>query len=284
MAYNIEDTADLRALQLVELEIMKIFVDICARHRLRYAMIGGTMLGAVRHKGFITWDDDIDVGMPRADYERFLEIVRAELPEGYDFLNYKQNPDYLRYFSRIVDTRVEVTNASYTNKLVEHAWIDIFPLDGMPRTHVGRLFHFWHMTAWKFFYHASCFDQLVNLNRAGRPLYQRMLIRFMQVTKIGAKMDTKKLMARIERLLTKYDCDRCEYGISLFGAYMLKEIMPKSVFGDGALYPFEDSMFCGPADYDRFLTLLYGDYMTPPQDKNKHTIEKIEIQRDEIGA
>lgn len=277
MAYNIEDTADLRALQLTELEIMKIFVDICQRHGLRYAMIGGTMLGAIRHKGFIPWDDDIDVGMPRADYERLLTIVRGELPEGYDFLNYKQNPEYLRYFSRIVDTRVEVTNASYADTQVEHAWIDIFPLDGMPSTRPGRLFHFWHMTFWKFFYHASCFKQLVNLKRAGRPLYQRMLIKFMQVTRIGSGLDTKKLMLRIEKLLMKYDCDRCDYGISLFGAYMLKEIMPKSVFGAGALYPFEDSMFCGPAQYDAFLTLLYGDYMTPPKDKNKHIIEKIEL-------
>lgn len=279
MVYNTEDNSQLRALQLVELDIMKIFVEICARHQLRYMMIGGTMLGAIRHKGFIPWDDDIDVGMPREDYEKLLQIVRAELPEHYDFLNYKQNPDYLRYFSRIVDTRVEVTNASYANTLVEHAWIDIFPLDGMPKHRIAQLAHFWHMTAWKFFYHASCFDQLVNLNRAGRPLYQRMLIKFMQVTKIGSRMDTKKLMRRIEKLLTKYSCDDCEYGISLFGAYMLREIMPKSVAGAGALYPFEDAEFVGPADYDRFLTLLYGDYMTPPANKNKHTIEKIEVNK-----
>jgi len=278
MAYNIEDTAQLRQLQLVELEIMKVFADICERHGLRYAMIGGTLLGAIRHRGFIPWDDDIDVGMPREDYESFLEIVRGELPEHYDFLNYKQTPDYLRYFSRVVDTRVEVTNASYANKQVEHAWIDIFPLDGMPRTKFGRFMHFWYMTAWKFLYHASCFDELVNLNRAGRPFYQRVLIKIMQATKgITAKLDTKKLLLRIERLLMKYSVADCEYGISLFGAYMMKEIMPKRIFGDGALYDFEDSRFVGPVDYDAFLTLLYGDYMTPPKNKNKHTLEKIEV-------
>lgn len=276
MAYNIEDNTELRSLQLVELEIMKLFVKICEKHKLRYAMIGGTMLGAVRHKGFIPWDDDIDVGMPREDYEKLLTIVRDELPEHYDFLNYKQNPEYLRYFSRIVDTRVEVTNASYAQTRVEHAWIDIFPLDGMPRTKIGRYIHFWHMTAWKFFYHASCFDELVNLNRAGRPGYQRMLIKFMQITKFGSKMDTRKLMLRIEKLLMKYSVGDHDYGISLFGAYMLKEIMPKRIFGEGALYDFEDSRFIGPVEYDEFLTRLYGDYMTPPKDKNKHTIAKIE--------
>ena len=276
MAYNIEDTAQLRQLQLVELEIMKVFADICERHGLRYAMIGGTLLGAIRHRGFIPWDDDIDVGMPREDYEKFLTIVRSELPEGYDFLNYKQNPKYLRYFSRIVDKRVKVVNASYAERRIENAWIDIFPLDGMPKTKLGRFIHFWHMTAWKFFYHASCFKQLVNLRRAGRPLYQRMLIKFMQVTRIGSKLDTRKLMARLEKMLTKYSVEDCEYGISLFGAYMMKEIMPKRIFGEGALYDFEGCRFIGPAEYDEFLTLLYGDYMTPPKDKNKHIIEKIE--------
>ena len=276
MANKAADTSELRVLQLAELDLMKLFVQICEKHKLRYAMIGGTMLGAVRHKGFIPWDDDIDVGMPREDYEKFLTIVRSELPEGYDFLNYKQNPKYLRYFSRIVDKRVKVVNASYAERRIENAWIDIFPLDGMPKTKLGRFIHFWHMTAWKFFYHASCFKQLVNLRRAGRPLYQRMLIKFMQVTRIGSKLDTRKLMARLEKMLTKYSVEDCEYGISLFGAYMMKEIMPKRIFGEGALYDFEGCRFIGPAEYDEFLTLLYGDYMTPPKDKNKHIIEKIE--------
>ena len=64
--------SELRVLQMAELDLMKLFVRICEKHKLRYYMIGGTMLGAVRHKGFIPWDDDMDVGMPRPDYERFL--------------------------------------------------------------------------------------------------------------------------------------------------------------------------------------------------------------------
>ena len=132
MAYNRDDNHELRQLQLVELDIMALFRSICEKHHLRYFMVGGTMLGAIRHKGFIPWDDDMDVGLPRTDYEKFIQIAPAELPEGYDFLNYKLQSDYNRYFSRLVDTRVSVYNASNSKTIIEHAWLDIFPLDGMP--------------------------------------------------------------------------------------------------------------------------------------------------------
>lgn len=277
-SYNEDDNSELRKLQLVELSIMKLFAEICDKHHLRYYLVGGTMLGAVRHKGFIPWDDDMDVGMPRPDYEKFLTIVRDELPEGYSFLNYKQDKDYKRYFSRLVDTNVKVYNASNTNTIVESAWLDIFPFDGMPSNKLGQKIHFWHMTAIRFFYHASCFDELVNLNRPGRAWYLQAAIKFISVTKIGSHMDTKKLMRKIEKGLMKYPYDESEYMISFFGAYMLKEIVDKKMLGDGVKYPFENLMLNGPVMYDEFLTHFYGDYMTPPSDgnKDKHNIEKIE--------
>ena len=72
--------SDIRSVQLRELEILKVFQDICSRHNLRYFAIGGTCLGAVRHKGFIPWDDDVDVAMPYEDYAKFKAIARTELP------------------------------------------------------------------------------------------------------------------------------------------------------------------------------------------------------------
>ena len=268
----------LSEIKAVELTILCELDRICRAHDLQYFLAYGTLLGAMRHQGFIPWDDDMDVAMPRPDYEKFIEIVRDELPAGYTFLNYKQDADYMRYFSRIVDKNVRVTNASNTKKLVENAWLDIFPLDGMPRTVPGRMIHFWHLTAWRFFYHASCFKQLVNLRRPGRPKYQQLLIKFMQTTHIGANLDTKKLMARIERLLLKYPYDEAKYMVSLFGAYMTREIVDKKLLGEGEMYSFETLKLRGPEQYDAFLTHFFGDYMTPPKDadKDKHNIQKIE--------
>ena len=127
--YNDKDNSELRQFQICLLEIIKVFTNICETHNFRYFMIGGTMLGAVRHKGFIPWDDDVDIGMPRPDYENFLQMVSDELPEGYEFLNYKQDALYKRYFSRIVNKNILVYNASNSKEIVEKAWIDIFPID-----------------------------------------------------------------------------------------------------------------------------------------------------------
>ena len=281
MAYNRDDNSELRSLQLVELNIARIFSEICERHHLRYFMVGGTMLGAIRHRGFIPWDDDMDVGMPRPDYEKLIEIVRGELPEGYGFLTYKQDADYKRCFNRIVDKRVVVTNASYAKKLEEYAWLDIFPIDGMPKSWLHCWLHFWHMTFLRFLYYGSVFEEMVNLNRPYRKFYLKLVIRFLAATHFGSKIDTKKMMRRMERGLMKYPYDGSKYGLCLFGSYMTKEVMPLTIVGNCADYPFEDTTLKGPEDYDRFLTRLYGDYMTPPQDKdkNKHNLEKIEREQ-----
>lgn len=277
-SYNKEDNSELRRLQFIELEVMKLFSGICDKHHLRYYLVGGTMLGAVRHNGFIPWDDDMDVGMPRPDYERFLKVVKNELPEGFEFLNYKQNEDYNRYFSRIVNKKVRIYNASNTKTIVENAWLDIFPFDGMPSNHILQKIHFWHMTAIRFLYHASCFDELVNLNRPGRVWYLQAAIHFLEFTHLGRNLNTHKLMYKLEKGLSKYSYDESEYMVSFFGAYMFKEIVNKSWLGEGNKYQFETLLLNGPEKYDEFLSHFYGDYMRPPSDahKDKHNILKIE--------
>ncbi len=282
-SYNVDDNSKLRNLQLVELEIMRIFSEICDRHNLRYFLIGGTMLGAVRHQGFIPWDDDMDVGMPRPDYERFIGIVKSELPEGYDFLHFRQEGEYKRYFSRVVNTNVQIVNASYAKPLVENAWIDIFPFDGMPSGKLRQKLHFWHMTATRFFYHAACFNELVNLNRPGRAWYLRAAIRFISITHIGSNLNAKKQLARVEKQLLKYPYDQCDYVINLFGAYMSKEIVAKRLLGTLPRYRFEDLLLPGPEYYDPYLRQFYGDYMQPPKDadKDKHNLDAISYDKEQ---
>ncbi len=276
-SYNPEDNSELRKLQLTILDIVKLFAKICEKHGLRYFMVGGTMLGAVRHKGFIPWDDDVDIGMPRPDYEKFITIVKTELPQGYDFLNYKINRDYKRYFSRIINTNVEIYNASNTTEIMENAWLDIFPYDGMPKGRVRQKLHFWYMTVWRLLYHMSCFDELVNLHRPGRPVYQQAIIRFLYRTRLGHSLNTKRLMRRIERELCRYDYDNSDTLVSFFGAYMSREVIDKNLIGKLTYYPFEDTQFLGAEDGDAFLTHFFGDWRTPPSDaqKDKHNIRKI---------
>lgn len=280
MEYN----SQLRKLQLIELNILKLFAKICEENSLRYFLIGGTMLGAVRHEGFIPWDDDVDIGMPRSDYEKFLCIVQEKLPEHFSLLNYKTTDKYLRYFSRLVDERVKVHNVSNTNKLVEEAWIDIFPLDGMPNNAILQKIHFLTLSFERVMYHFSCFEDMVNLNRPGRPQYQRIIIKIGEKTRFGRNMDTKKLLRNIEKKLMKYPYDGSKFMVNFFGAYVFKEVVDKDLLGEGKKYRFEDTYLNGPLKYEPYLSQFYGDYMKPPSnaDKDKHNIEKIEFNGEVI--
>lgn len=277
-SYNEKDNSEIRNLQMHELNLFKIFANICDQNHLRYFMIGGTMLGAIRHGGFIPWDDDVDVGMPRKDYQRFLKIVQKQVPSYIRLLNYKKDHDYLRYFSRLVDERVKVYNDSNTETLVENAWIDIFPFDGTPNNKIHRDLWFLRLCVQRAFYHFSCFDQMVNLMRPGRPFYQRILIKFGQTFKIGRHLNSKKILYRIERSLRRYSYDQSKYVVNFFGAYVQKEIIPRRWIGKRRKYPFEDTKMYGPVKYNIYLRNFYGDYRKPPadQDKDKHTITKIE--------
>ena len=282
-AYNKEDNSKLRQLQLYELNLVKTFAGICEKHNLRYYLIGGTMLGAVRHQGFIPWDDDVDIGMPRKDYKKFLEVASVEIPGYMEVLNYKTTPDYLRYFSRLVDRRVKIYNDSNTETLIENAWIDIFPMDGLPDNPLRRKVRFTLLSAQRVMYHFSCFEQMVNLMRPGRPLYQRILIKIGQVTKLGRRKDTKKILDKLDHNLQKFDFDESMYVMNFFGAYVFKEIIPRKWLGTEGRYQFEDVKLCGAEEYDIYLKNFYGEYMTPPSDehKDKHTITKIEYVDEE---
>ena len=131
---------ELRDLQLVELDILKEFLRICKKYDLRYYALGGTLLGAVRHKGFIPWDDDVDMGMPRPDFIRFGEIAKKEFPQYIRFCTYQETPGYRYYVPRLTDRRVKVIDSSAAVEQEKEAWIDIFPLDGMPGNKWKRKF------------------------------------------------------------------------------------------------------------------------------------------------
>lgn len=280
--YNDDVQKNLRKLQLAELNIIKVFMEICRRENLRYYMIGGTMLGAIRHKGFIPWDDDVDIGMPREDYDRLFELLKDgdNLPDHFEYLNYKIKDGYERYFSRIVDNRVLVYNASGQKEIVEAAWIDLFPLDGSPNNTILRNIRYTWIMFKRLKYHLSCMDSLVNLRRPGRPLYQKLIIGIAKRIPIGRGKNSKEILDDIDHELKKYGWNGSTTGANVFGAYAHREMVPKKVWGKGVtLYPFEDIMLPGPRDYDAFLSRFYGDYMVPPPSvkRDKHNIRKIEF-------
>ena len=259
-------------LSMAQLSILNIFKEIkhfLEKSSVPYYLLGGSLLGAVRHKGFIPWDDDIDIGIVRDDYERFLEMVSKNLPEHLELRSYRDESDHHYYFSRIVDTRYVLSREGSLVSRKENLWVDIFPLDGMPNNWLLRRIHMLRLLWVRFCYHVACFDK-VNLKRPNRPLSERIIIAIVKNIHLGGHRDYKKWLVKLDKLLRKYKVQDSNWIVNFMGQYKFKEMFPKSYYGKGKLYTFEDMQLMGPEDYDKVLSQMYGDYMKEPEDCDKN--------------
>lgn len=266
----------------VDLDIVKEVVAICEKHGFTYFMLGGTMLGAIRHKGFIPWDDDIDLGIPRKDYEKFLGVASKELSPHLRVVNYKTDPEYHYYITRILDTETKVVeerignNSKYTN-----ASVDIFPIDGTPNNKVLRKIYFFRVL-----YHRAlmslCYKDSIDRKRP-RGTAEKVFLWVMERLPVEKMTTPYKQKEKIDRLLRKQRIEGAKYIGNIMGAYRTKEIVPSEFYGEGKMYPFEDIELRGMDMADEYLTWTYGDYMQlPPEDKRKTHFKILEIHGKKI--
>ncbi len=249
------DQETLNRMHLLHLDILKEFIRICNKYELRYFLLGGSCLGTVRHQGFIPWDDDIDVGMPRPDYERFMEIAQNELPEYYFLQNSKTDPDYPLCFAKIRDSRTTFIERSVSHLNINHGiYFDIFPLDGLSN---GLLFEL----RYKFYY--------LNLQKAYNISdYRRGISRILYKIIASFIPDYRKARDKLTKLVKRCNYDESETVTNYFGAWGKKERHPRKCFGEGSKGSFEGIEVSIPADPDFYCRGLYGDYMKlPPKDR-----------------
>ena len=134
-------TYDIRPLQLRILKNLLAIDKVCKEHNLRYYIMAGTMLGAVRHKGFIPWDDDLDIGMPRADYDLLMTNAKEWLPEPYEAVCAENDKEYPLPFAKIQDADTTLIERMHL-KYLGGVYIDVFPLDGVPTGRMAQRMHF----------------------------------------------------------------------------------------------------------------------------------------------
>ena len=264
-------------LHQVDLDIVKEVIAICKRHGFSYFMLGGTMLGAVRHKGFVPWDDDIDLGIPRKDYDRFLEVAPKELSAHLKLVNYHNDPEYHYYITRILDTNTKVEEERIgSNNRFTNASIDIFPIDGTPNKGFLRKIYFFRVL-----YHRAlmslCYKDSIDRKRP-RGATEKTLLWVMERLPIEKMTTPYKQKEKIDKLLRKQNVENSKFIGNIMGAYRTKEIVPAEFYGKGKMYPFEDIELCGMEMADEYLKWTYGDYMQlPPEDKRKTHFKILEI-------
>ncbi|HPZ89897.1 MAG TPA: iron-containing alcohol dehydrogenase [Bacillota bacterium] len=260
-------------LQKLVCEILEEFIAICELYKLRYYAISGTALGAIRHKGFIPWDDDVDIAMPREDYDKFLKVAPKHL-SGHLFLQtYETEPGCPRYYAKIRNsntTFIEV--GSKPDDRNRGIYIDIFPLDGFPSNKLKQLIC-WVMK--------TIFDDSIsyvynnfNLRKAlfGPDAFKRIMHRmvgFLATRTMFRGYDVGKINRAKEDYFTKFKYEESELVCSYGGVYGKKEIIPKEFLGEGLKCKFGQLELIVPEKYHEYLTHFYGNYMQLPEENKR---------------
>ena len=272
-----EEKTELNELQNVGLNILKEIDKICKSHNLTYYIYGGSLLGAYRHKGFIPWDDDVDIAMSRKDYEQFKEY-QYQLPE-YLYLDTIQQKGHQWTTAHVADKRLKLEVGHGLKRAIMNAWVDILIIDGVPNpgTLEYKLYSLAYLTA-RLLYKFSNFSNEVDMERK-RPATEIFFIKFAKFTHVE-KIINQQLAGRfLDWISRRYDMDKCEYVATLSGSLKMDETMPKSWFGRERYFQFEDMQVLGMKETEKFLTKIYGpNYMTPPpvDKRNQHNVVILE--------
>lgn len=254
-------------IQKKELAIFKEFIRVCEKHHLTYFILGGTLLGAVRHKGFIPWDDDIDIGMPRKDYNKLMELDSSEFKYPYKLINEKNTPQFTKAFMNLQDssTRILMTYSNIPHE--ESLWIDIFPIDGLPKNPIKKWVHEKNYLLSRMLVQLSQFNKVVNQNKPNRPFIEKAIIKLASIIGIEKILDYNVCQKRYISVISKYDMTEY-YSGNYTGAYKLRELVATNYFGNGTLLPFEDINVNAPQKYKEYLEAIYGDnYMELPPEE-----------------
>lgn len=249
------------------LTTLQMFHQFCLEFGLKYYMIGGTALGAKRHHGFIPWDDDIDIGMLREDYDKLVRLSDC-LPEGLELFFCGKDDGQPFPYVKIINSNTTLIEQHYVN-FVEGIYIDVFPIDYMVNDGPFELLRF------KFV----------------RFIEGMLLLKYRTDQRKGVKKVIKRCLSMVKGkilfkmmtfLMTRDSACKGKKCVIFLGAYGLKDIYDKSIFGAPVLYQFENTSFYGPQNIDGYLSTLYGNYMRLPPEKErifKHSFAYLDMDK-----
>lgn len=268
---------NLRKLQLIELSILKDVAALCDKYQLRYYLIGGTLLGAVRHEGFIPWDDDIDIVMFRKDYDSLFGLVEKEYPNKYFVQRFETDKNYTRYIAkiRLIGTKhIEFENSKID--MNQGIYIDIFPIDYV-------------------------INDKKELEKRGKKLRRLFAVKNIKHHSFNPEKKKRLLSALLRplsffvtdrylnrqfKLVCERDNDKRREYVTNFASHFKweKQLFPANYYGEGVYLTFENGVFRCPLNYNEILTRLYGsNYMDIPPLEKRESHKVIEVDFGDYG-
>ena len=264
----------LRKVQLCQLEIAKEIKRVCEENGIGYFLCCGTFLGAVRHQGFIPWDDDLDMGMLRKDYEKFLRIAPEKLDQRFCVQSWYTEPNYALPFAKVRMRDTLYLEAKGTQLRENGFYVDIFPFDHAPEdaaqqaAHAGKLCSLYRMKLMRSHFKPWMDNDRINWKKRIGYLYYQLRSLFADGETLARRYDS------IARAVPESTVLCRQRGLSRLDVY------DREWYREFSEYLFEGERFLGPKHYDAVLTAQFGDYMTLPPEgerENRHQIVKVDF-------
>lgn len=263
----------------VQLDMALEVKKICEKYDIKYFIIAGTLLGAVRHKGFIPWDDDLDIGMIREDYEKFIDVAKEELKEEYFLQTWDTDSNFGLPIAKLRKngTKFIEENSSKTNSN-NGIYIDIFPFDNVPMNTVRKKIHSNKIYVLKRIILIKLSYELWGK----QDVLKKNIYKFLKL--ISKPLTLKSVKKLLYREMVKYNICKTDNVVAAGGAYgYCKESIKREWVDNLSNIIFEDYELACPKKHISYLKYFYGDYMKlPPEDKryNRHNIINIEFEED----
>ena len=258
-----------------QLIIAREIKRICDENNIKYFIIAGTLLGAIRHGGFIPWDDDMDIGMLREDYEKFINIAKTDLSEDFFLQTVETDKKYGLPFAKILLKGTILVEMAAGSDAQKGIFVDIFPFDISPEDENAKNQH----DKKTYLYRRLLLSKL-NYKVWKKNEYVKRAVYFV-LKIISMFFGRDKLCKKLDQEITKYNGEKSDYIVNIGGAYgYRKETIKAAWVRETVEIPFEDMTISAPVDYIEYLETFYGDYMTPPpEDKryNRHSVTQLDF-------